>query len=135
MPEPVPHAGANTEAPRVKRAYVRRKLKAPRSSQTADKPRIGLPDPLEATQEAARLAQNGNLKLAKAVDCLRQGLETIVTAEMDRRTGLAVSAKELRMLAAATLDAYSAICGQSWRRHKLIGDRSGDRDLSTLDNA
>jgi hypothetical protein len=99
-----------------------------------EKPALGLPDALEAAQEAARLAQEGSLKLSRAVDILRQGLETLVSAEIDRVSGLSVTASELRMLAVQTLDAYSALSGQSWRRHKLTGpSRAGDRNLLNLE--
>lgn len=89
---------------------------------------------LEAAQEACRHAQEGNTKLARSVDALRQGLETIVIAEVDNKTGLPVTALELRKLAALTLDAYSALTGQSWRnpRNKIVTSRAGDLDLSTL---
>jgi hypothetical protein len=98
----------------------------------AQKPRLGVPDALEAAQEVARNMQEGNHKLGQAVTVLRQALETIVHAEVDNHTGLPVSAKDLRMLAKASLDAYSQISGQSWRRNPLIGDRSGDRNMETL---
>lgn len=99
-----------------------------------EKPDLGLPDPLEAAQEGERLAKEGNLKLARAVDALRTALETIVIAEMDRRTGLPTSTKDLRGIAMAGLDAYSQVSGQSWKRHKLIGNWAGDRNLDGLES-
>jgi hypothetical protein len=98
-----------------------------------DKPKLGHLDPLTAAQETARNAQEGNLKLARAVDALRTGLETISVAEIDNTTGLPVTAQELRILAVSALDAYSALTGQSWRRHKIVNSRAGDRNLATLD--
>jgi hypothetical protein len=85
-----------------------------------EKPKIGLPDALEAAQATAKAWQEGSHKLARAVDALRQGLETIVQAEMDNSTGLPVSANDLRGLAVTTLDAYSRITGQAWRKHRVI---------------
>lgn len=90
-----------------------------------EKPRLGLPDPLQAAQEEARCAKEGTHKLGRAIDVLRTGLETIVQAEMDNRTRLPVTAAELRQLAVDTLDAYSALTGQDWRRHKLQGSWAG----------
>lgn len=87
------------------------------------KPSLPRLDPLEAAQEAARNAQEGNVKLAKAVDILRLGLETLVIAEFDNLTKLPLSVRDLRQLAADTLDAYSTHVGQDWRakRNKLTG--------------
>lgn len=99
----------------------------------ADKPKMGHLDPLEAAQETARNAQEGNLKLARAVDALRSGLETISIAEVDNTTGLPVSARDLRLLAVSALDAYSKLTGQNWRRHKIIDSRVGDRNIATLE--
>jgi hypothetical protein len=98
-----------------------------------DKPKLGTLDPLESAQETARNAQEGNIKLSRAVDALRSGLETISVAEVDNATGLPVSAKDLRMLAVSTLDAYSKLTGQNWRRHRIVESRAGDRNLATLE--
>lgn len=95
-------------------------------------PRIGLPDPLEAMTSAYRNAQEGNLKLQRSIDAMRQGLETIVQAEFDNETRLPTTATDLRKLAIETLDAYSRLTGQSWRRHKLIGSYAGDRNLGKV---
>lgn len=94
-----------------------------------ERPPLPPVDPLYAAQEAARHAQEGNVKLSRAVDCLRQALETITIAEMDRQTGLPVSAKDLRQLAVEGLDQYSTLCGQPWRRNRIITSRAGDRNL------
>lgn len=108
-------------------------LKAPIETLSLDKPKLGHLDPLEAAQETARNAQEGNLKLARAVDALRSGLETISIAEIDNTTGLPVSARDLRLLAVSALDAYSKLTGQNWRRHKIIDSRVGDRNIATLE--
>lgn len=94
---------------------------------------IGLPDPLEAAKEEARCAKEGNLKLAQALETVLETLELIVIAEQDLKTGLPVSAKELREFAVTGLDAYSRLTRQSWRRHKIVHTRAGDRDLTTFE--
>lgn len=90
-----------------------------------EKPKLGLPDPLEAAQEAARLAQEGSLKLSRSVDALRIALETIVMAEVDNQTHMPVTTRDLRGIATSGLNAYSQISGQSWKRHKLVGSWAG----------
>lgn len=139
MADELPTSGANTEAPpRVKRAYKkRRKRRIARSPaatpNTTVRPPVPRLDPLEAAQEAQRHAQEGNLKLARAVDVLRTSLETIIQADWDHVANRACSAGDLRQIALRAMDEYSSISGQSWRKHKLIGSRAGDRDLSTLE--
>lgn len=96
----------------------------PRAKKT-EKPKLGLPDELEAARECARLAQEGSHKLSRSVDALRQALEVIVIAEVDNRTGQLVTTRDLKGLAIAALDEYSRITGQSWKRHKLIGSWAG----------
>ena len=96
------------------------------------KPSIGVPDPLDAAREELRHAKEGNLKLQRAIDGMRQTLETIVAAEFDHHRGQPVTAVELRTMATEGLNEYSRLTGQNWRRHKLIGSRVGDRDMSTL---
>ena len=109
---------------RAKRKYTRRKP-------VAEKPRLPQLDPLEAALETARHAQEGNHKLGRAVEALRAGLEAIAYAEVDRSTGLPATPKDLRLLAAAALDAYSQVTGQNWRRVKLTGStRAGDRNIN-----
>lgn len=102
-----------------------------------ERPSLGLPDALGAAQEAARLAQEGNTKLARAVDVMRMALELIVTTSQpgmfDRQTGRPVSTQDLGNMALEALNAYSALTGQSWKRHKIIGSYVGDRNLSTLE--
>lgn len=100
-----------------------------------DKPKLGHLDPLESAQETARNAQEGNVKLARAVDALRASLEVIVTAEVDNTTGLPVQAHDLRLLAVQGLDAYSQLTGQNWRlaKNKLVNSRAGDRNIATLE--
>lgn len=90
-------------------------------------------DPFAAQAEAEAHAIEGNRKLCMAVDALRSGLETIVIAEMDRLTGLPTTTADLRKLAVETLNAYSAITGQNWRRARLSGPtRAGDRNQNSL---
>lgn len=116
-------------------AKARKKAAAPAAGK---KPSIGLPDELEAAQESARLAQQGALKLSRAVDFLRTALETIVIAEVDLSTGRPTTTRDLRDLAIEGLNAYSQISGQSWKRHKLVGNWAGstgnapihERDIS-----
>lgn len=97
--------------------------------------KVNLPplDPLEAAREVARHAQEGNHKLAMAVDTLRTALETVVMAEMDLTTKRPTTTGDLRAIAVNGLNAYSQLTGQSWRRHKIIGSWAGDRDLKTLE--
>lgn len=92
------------------------------------------PNDVGVWQESARLAQEGNTKLARAIDALRECLQIIVVAEMDHHTNQAVTARDLRTLAAEGLDAYSAITGQNWRhsRNQVVRSRAGDLNQSTL---
>lgn len=121
-------------APRVKRKYKKRRKTATPQVQVdpPEKPDLPALNPLDVAIETARNAQEGNRKLSLSVDALRSALETIVMAEIDTRTGLPVSTKDLRQIAIEGLDAYSALVGQSWRRNKIITSRAGDRDTSTL---
>jgi hypothetical protein len=96
------------------------------------KPNLPPLDELAAAHEAARHAQEGNTKLARAIDALRECLQIIVVAEMDNHTKLPVTARDLRALAVEGLDAYSAITGQNWRRHQVVRTRAGDRNQGTL---
>jgi hypothetical protein len=141
-------SAAATVGAAPKRKYKkRRKVRGTRK--TAARPAVApnitqkppLPplDPLEQAQEAARLAQEGSYKLSKAVDVLRATLETIVQAEVDRKTGLRVNTQDLRGIAVSGLDEYSVISGQNWRRSKLLGNWAGgtgntpvhERDMKT----
>jgi hypothetical protein len=85
------------------------------------KPPLPKLDPLEAAQEEARHFKEGNLKLGRAVEALREGLEVITVAEWDHKVGRPVTNEDLRKLAVAALDRYSAIIGQSWRTNRLTG--------------
>lgn len=101
-----------------------------------DKPKLGLPDPLEAAQEACRLAQEGNVKLCRGMDIFREALEMIVMAEFDHGTGKPVDAAQLRKLAEGALNGYSALSGQNWKlpKNKLSGaTRAGDRSMQGLE--
>ncbi len=97
----------------------------------AERPSIGLPDPLQAAQEEARNAKEGAHKLSRAVDVLRGGLELIAIAEFDHERGVPVDAGLLRALAVKALEEYSAIAGQPWRRNPIITSRAGDRSDAT----
>jgi hypothetical protein len=108
----------------------KRRGRPPKIKPNGEKPKLPALDPFAAAKEAEGHFAEGNRKLTMCVDALRSGLETIVIAEMDNATGLPTTALDLRKLAVATLDAYSAITGQSWRRAKLTGPtRAGDRSL------
>ena len=115
-----------------KRSHHKKKAAVP-----VKKPNLPNLDPNDAAvwQEAARLAQEGNTKLARAIDALRECLQIIVVAEMDNQTKLPVTARDLRALAAEGLDAYSALTGQNWRRprNQVVRTRAGDRNQSTLE--
>lgn len=110
------------------------KASARREPGPAEKPKLPILDPLEAAQETARCAQEGAHKLGRAVEVLRQGLETLAVAEYDHEEGRPLGARDLRRIACETLDAYSALSGQNWRnpRNKIVGSRAGDRDLTNL---
>lgn len=120
-----------------KRSHHKKKPLADIPFALPKKPAIPNLDPNDASvwQEAARLAQEGNTKLARAVDALRECLQLIVIAEMDNHTKLPVTARDLRTLAAEGLDAYSAITGQNWRhsRNQVVRSRAGDRNQGTLE--
>lgn len=90
-----------------------------------EKPSIGVPDPLLVAQEEALNAKAGNAKLQRAVDALRAGLETITVAEWDRVERREVTANELRKMAIKTLDEYSSLTGQSWRRNRIVHSHAG----------
>lgn len=107
------------DAPGKPRPYSLRKGGKPLAK--GEKPRLGLPDPLEAAREEALHMKEGNRKLGLAVEALRAGLEVITVAEWDHRYKRPVSVDDLRKLAVEALDAYSGITGQSWRRHRLTG--------------
>lgn len=91
------------------------------------KPKLGVPDSLEAAQECARLAQEGNVKLARAVDILRGAMEIAIIAEVDNQTGRLVTLQDLKGILSAGLDEYSRLTGQNWRlpKNKLQGSWAG----------
>jgi hypothetical protein len=99
----------------------------------AEKPELPPLDPLVAAQEEARHAKEGGLKLSRSIDVMRVALETILIAEVDNKTRLPVTTKDLKGIAVEALNEYSKLTGQSWRRHPIIGSWAGDRNLETLD--
>jgi hypothetical protein len=123
-------AVATSEAKKLKRSHHKKKL----AVVPVKKPNLPPVDELAAAIEACRHAQEGNTKLARAIDALRECLQIIVVAEMDNHTKLPVTARDLRALAAEGLDAYSAITGQNWRlaKNRVVHSRAGDRNQATL---
>lgn len=103
------------------------------------KPKLPNLDPHDPAvwQETARHALEGNTKLARAIDTLREGLQTLVYAEVDHSTKppTPVTSLMLRQMAAETLDHYSAITGQNWRnpKHQVVRSRAGDKNQATLE--
>jgi hypothetical protein len=128
--------GAAIAQGKPKRSHHKKKppISDIRDQGAVKKPNLPPLDELAAAQEAARHAQEGNTKLARAIDALRECLQIIVIAEMDNHTKLPVTARDLRALAAEGLDAYSAITGQNWRlpKHQVVRSRAGDRNQATL---
>jgi hypothetical protein len=104
---------------------VKKTTKSKPKKAAAKKPSLPPLDPLAAAQEAAHHAQEGNVRLARACDILREGLQTIVQAEVDNETGLLVTAADLRQLAGATLQAFSSFSGQDWRKMRVVHTRAG----------
>lgn len=82
-------------------------------------------DELTAAREEAAHHKEGSRKLQLACDELRLGLENVVSAEVEQKTGRLVQPEELRQLAREALDRYSRISGQSWKRHKVIRSWAG----------
>lgn len=114
----------------VREMHARATLASVERSVLTEKPPLPSLDPMEAAKESARVAQEGNLKLCRAVEVLREAMELAVIAEVDNTTGQPVSAKQLREILVTGLDEYSRLTHQSWRRNKIIHTRAGDRDLS-----
>lgn len=116
-----------------KRSHHKKKSNGASSTPTP-KPPLPPVDGMAAAIEAARHAQEGNTRLARAIDVLREGLQTIAVAEMDNYTKMPVSAQQLRVMAVETLDAAAALAGQNWRtpRNQVVRTRAGraDHDLS-----
>jgi hypothetical protein len=91
------------------------------------KPNLPPLDSLAAAQEACRHAQEGNVRLSRTVDLLREGLQTLPVAEWDRELNVAVSPAELRKMAQDTLSAAGFP-----PRAKVVHSRAGkaDHDLT-----
>lgn len=92
------------------------------------KPKLGHLDPLEAAQETARCAQEGNVKLSRAIDSARLVLQTIATAEWDRERSTPVTAADLRKMATAFL------AEQGWLRRMVVETRAGVGHGPSLDS-
>lgn len=128
---PVQKADAPAPA-KPKRSHHKKKSAA--EAPTKPKPKLPNLDPNDARiwQETAQLAQEGNTKLARAIDALRECLQTLVEAEMDFtvKPPQPVQAHQLRALAAEGLEAYSDITGQNWRmpRNRVVRTRAGVAD-------
>jgi hypothetical protein len=109
--------------------------KKPRVLAPGEKPDLPALDPLEAAQAAARNAQEGNVKLARVIDALREGLEVIAVAEWDHQRNSPVAPSELRAMAIGALDRMSSITGQGWRRNPIVKTRVGDKSISAAELA
>lgn len=96
------------------------------------KPKLPPLDPNVSLREAYNLATEGSIKLSRGIDILRRHLQTIVQAEVDNTTGLPVSAKQLRMLAAEALAEFANHAGQPASK-RVIDSRAGDRSQSTFE--
>lgn len=129
-------AGQPIAQGKPKRSHHKKKPAAA-AAMPAKKPNLPNLDPNDPAvwQEACRQAQEGNTKLARAIDALRECLQIIVVAEMDNHTKLPVTARDLRALAAEGLDVYSALTGQNWRlpKNRVVHSRAGDRNQATLE--
>jgi hypothetical protein len=123
----------------VKRATKPREI-PPAELPQAAKPKLPPLDPNDAAlwQETARLAQEGNTKLARACDVLREGLQMLAFAEFDYSTKppTPMTASMLRAAAAEVLDAYSRESGQDWRKSKnqVVRSRAGKADNNLAKN-
>jgi len=134
--DPTPHAPVAAKPARKRKRKPARRVRAVKTvtAPPAEKPKLPNLNPNDAAlwQETARNAQEGATKLARAVDVLREGLQTLVTAEMDysAKPPMPVSAHQLRAIAVETLDAYSRLTGQNWRnpRHQVVQTRAGSAD-------
>jgi hypothetical protein len=108
--------------------------KTPKSQSTQQKPKLPPLDPNDASiwQQAARLAQEGNTKLARGCDILREGLQMLVYAEFDHSTKppTPMTVSMFRAAIAEVLDAYSAETGQNWRlpKNQVVKTRAGRAD-------
>jgi hypothetical protein len=129
---------ATLESVKPKRSH--HKKKPTQEATLAQKPRLPPLDPNDVTlwQETARNALEGNTKLARAIDILREGLQLLVYAEFDHSTKppTPMTSAMLRTLAAETLDAYGRLTGQNWRaaKNQVVRTRAGqDRVNKGLD--
>jgi hypothetical protein len=110
-------------------AEIKRKPGRPRKVALvppAEKPALGLPDPLDAAQEACRLAQEGNVRLSRSIDACRLFLQGLSQAEYDHEKRREITAAELRAMAAQFLS------NQGWRK-PIQTTRAGDRTLNGLE--
>jgi hypothetical protein len=123
---------ASAETVKPKRSHHKKKPAVAVTAVLETKPKLPPLDPLAAAQEACQLAQEGNIKLARAIDILREGLQLLVFAEADHSTKppTPMTASMLRTLAAETLDAYGRLTGQNWRspRNQVVHTRAGKAD-------
>ena len=105
-----------------------------RRSAARDKPKLPNLDPNDAAiwRQAAKNAQEGNAKLARGIDILRQGLQELAFAEVDFSTKppTPMSAAMFRTAIAEILDQWSALSGQNWRvpRNQVVKTRAGTAD-------
>jgi hypothetical protein len=135
-PAPTPDAAAASVPPPTPAATApgAARKKPKKEKPQAAKPRLPNLDPNDPKvwEETARLAREGNTKLARAVDLLREGLQTITFAEFDFSTKppTPMTTSMIRALAAETLEAYSALTGQNWRspRNQVVHSRAGRAD-------
>jgi hypothetical protein len=124
-------------------AQVRAKGKKAKNGDARKKPKLPPLDPNDVAiwQETARLAREGNTKLARAIDILREGLQMLVFAEFDNSTKppTPMTSSMFRAACAEILDAFSAETGQNWRnpRNQVVKTRAGkaDGDLSKSDRS
>ena len=95
------------------------------------KPKLPPLDPNDARiwQETAQHAQEGNVKLMRACDILREGLQMLVFAEFDHSTKppTPMTSSMFRTAAAEILDAYASETGQNWRnpKNQVVKTRAG----------
>jgi hypothetical protein len=114
-----------------KRSHHKKKPAVAVTAELQTKPKLPPLDPNDARvwEETARNALEGNTKLARAIDILREGLQTLCFAEVDHSTKppTPMTASMLRSLAAETLDAYGRLTGQNWRspKNQVVRSRAG----------
>lgn len=126
--------GEALNATPVRRRRAKKKTRQKRSAAVKAKPNLPPLNELAAAQEACRHAQEGNIKLARTIDFLREGLQTISIAEWDRVAGREVLASELRSMARETLSGagFSKPVVRT-RAGKADGDLSKNRNLDGVD--